>query len=80
LHILGGRPADALHDDGGVGLEDDAVVDDFVDGEGYQVVVLDDGSLVDGLPGVAGLVAKGLMINWEGCKRGSLEEKVKGVS
>ena len=28
----------------------DAVVDNFVNGEGNEVVVLDDGSLVDGLP------------------------------
>jgi hypothetical protein len=42
--------ADALDDDGGVGFEDDAVVDDLVDGECDEVVVLNDCSLVDGLP------------------------------
>ena len=49
-HILRRRPADSLDDDGGIGFKDDAVVDDFVDGKGHEVVVLDDGSLVDGLP------------------------------
>ena len=28
----------------------DAVVDDFINGQGDEVVVLDDGSLIDGLP------------------------------
>lgn len=37
-----------MADDGGVGLEDDAVVYDLVDGEGYEVVVFDECALVDG--------------------------------
>lgn len=42
------RLAHALHDDGRVGLEDDAVVYNLIYGEGYKVVALDDGALVDG--------------------------------
>ena len=44
--VLHGRSADAAGDDDGVGLEDDAVVDDFVDAEGDEVVVFDDGAFV----------------------------------
>lgn len=33
--VLGRSPADPLDDDGRVRLEDDAVVDDLVDGERY---------------------------------------------
>lgn len=36
VDVLGGGSADPLHDDGGIGFEDDAVVDDLVDGEGDQ--------------------------------------------
>jgi hypothetical protein len=39
--ILCRRARDAAGDDYGVGLEDDAVVDDFVDREGREVVVFD---------------------------------------
>lgn len=48
--VLGGSAADALDDNGGIRLEDDAVVDNLVDGERDEVVVLDDGALVDRLP------------------------------
>jgi hypothetical protein len=48
--ILRRSLADSLDDDGGVGLEDDAVVDDLVYGEGDKVVVLDDRSFVYRLP------------------------------
>jgi len=54
VHVLAGSLADALDDDSGVGLKDDAVVDYLVDSEGDEVVVLDDGSLVDRLPFVSG--------------------------
>lgn len=52
-HILHGRPADATGDNNGVRFEDDAVVDDFVDGEGDEVVVFDDGAFVRGIPAKA---------------------------
>jgi hypothetical protein len=39
--ILRGWARDSAGDDHGVGFEDDAVVDDFVDREGGQVVVFD---------------------------------------
>ncbi len=45
-HILRRRFADPLHDNSRVGFQDDAVVDDLVDSEGYQVVVLDYGAFV----------------------------------
>ena len=48
--ILRRWAGDSAGDDYRVGLEDDAVVDDLVDGEGGQVVVLDDGALVDRVP------------------------------
>jgi hypothetical protein len=51
LYVLRGRTADSLEDDGRVGLEDDAVVDNLVNSERDEVVVLDDCALVDGLPG-----------------------------
>jgi hypothetical protein len=47
--ILRGWARDSAGDDYGVGLEDNAVVNDFVDGEGREVVVLDQGALVDGV-------------------------------
>lgn len=50
VHVLRRRLADSLHDDGRVGLEDDAVVNDLVNGEGDKVVVLDDCALIDRLP------------------------------
>ena len=43
-------PTDPACDDDGIRLEDDAVVDDFVDGEGDEVVVLDQGAFVGGVP------------------------------
>jgi hypothetical protein len=54
--VLRGRARDSAGDNHGVGLEDDAVVDDLVDGEGSQVVVLDERALVDGVS-VAGTVS-----------------------
>lgn len=50
VDVLGRGAADALNDDGGVRLEDNAVVDNLVNGQRYQVVVLDDGAAVDRLP------------------------------
>lgn len=55
--VLLGRLADSLDDDGGIGLEDDAVVDDLVNCEGHEVVVLNDGPFVYGLPGRISTVA-----------------------
>lgn len=49
-HVLRRRLAASLHDNGGVRLEDDAVVDELVDQEGDEVVVFDYCPLVDGLP------------------------------
>lgn len=65
-HVLGGWLADTRGDDDGVRLEDDAVVDELVDGERlrdgqrgpwmavvhtyHEVVVLNDGALVDRVP------------------------------
>lgn len=40
--------AHALNNDGGVGLEDDAVVYNLIHGEGHEVIALNDGALVDG--------------------------------
>lgn len=40
--------AHALDNDGWVGFEDDAVVYNLIHGEGYKVVALNDGALVDG--------------------------------
>ena len=51
--VLCGCAADALDNDCGISFEDDAVVDDFVNGERGEVVVFDNGALVDGLPGVS---------------------------
>lgn len=48
VDISRGCLAHALDDDGRVGLEDDAVVYNLIYGEGYKVVALDDGALVDG--------------------------------
>lgn len=50
-HILRGSLANSLDNDGRVGLEDDAVVDNFVNRERNKVVVLDNCPLVNGLPG-----------------------------
>lgn len=47
--ILCRRPADALHDDGRIRFENDAIVDNFVEREADKVVVFENGSLVDGL-------------------------------
>lgn len=47
--VLRGRLGNSAGDDYGVGLEDDAVVDDLVDREGGEVVVLDECALVDGV-------------------------------
>lgn len=52
LDVLCGGLAHALDDDGGVGFEDDAIVNDLINGEGDEVVVFDDGALVNGLPGM----------------------------
>lgn len=66
-HVLRRWLADTRGDDDGVGLEDDAVVDELIDGERlgglaestgsvqllvayHEVVVLDDGALVDRVP------------------------------
>ena len=51
--VLRGRARDSASDDHGVGLENDAVVDDLVDGERGQVIVLDERALVDGVPVVS---------------------------
>lgn len=50
LEVLGRCAADALDNNRGVGLEDDAVVDNLVNGEGNQVIVFDNGTLIDRLP------------------------------
>lgn len=39
--------ADSRGNDDGIGLENDAIVDDFVNSQGYEVVVFDNGTLVD---------------------------------
>ena len=44
-----GRLGNSAGDDYGVGLEDDAVVDDFVNREGGEVIVLDECALIDGV-------------------------------
>jgi hypothetical protein len=65
-HVLGRGLADARGNDDGVGLENDAVVDELIDGEGlfwlvlfvqvmvcvtyHEVVVLDDGAFIDRVP------------------------------
>ena len=56
--VLRGGAADALHDNRGVRLEDDAVVDNLVNGKGDEVVVFDDGALVDGLSNTLAKVPK----------------------
>lgn len=58
--------ADALGDNQRVRLEDDAVVDDLVDGEGDEVVVFDDGAFVDGL-------SVGDVVSWRRGERGRME-------
>lgn len=50
LDILSGCLAHALNDDCGIGFEDDAVVNNLIDCEGNEIVVLDNGALVNGLP------------------------------
>jgi hypothetical protein len=69
---------DSAGDDYRVGLEDDAVVDDLVDGEGGQVVVLDEGALVDGVP-----VARTVSGNARACRGDGrdclLQEDVQAV-
>lgn len=50
-NVLRRRLAASLHDNSGVRLEDDAVVDELVDEEGDEVVVFDYCPLVDRLPG-----------------------------
>ena len=47
VHVLRWRLADPLDDDGRVRLKDNAVVDDLVHGERNQIVVLQEGSLID---------------------------------
>ena len=59
--VLCGWLGHSAGDDDGVGLEDDAVVDDFVDCERGEVVVLDQCALVDGVS--AGGVAVSLVIS-----------------
>lgn len=59
LHIRGVRgrcPTNPRGDHDRVSLEDDSVVDDFVNGQGDEVVVLHDGALVGGAPVFGGLV------------------------
>lgn len=51
-NVLGGRTADPLDDDGRVGLQDDAVVDNFINGQRDEVVVFDNGPLINRLPGL----------------------------
>lgn len=51
-NVLGGRAADPLDDDGRVGLQDDAIVDNFINGQRDEVVVFDNGSLINRLPGL----------------------------
>lgn len=54
LHVgcIGGRcAADTRRDHNGVCLENDSVVDSFVNGKGNKVVVLDDSALVGCAPG-----------------------------
>lgn len=46
LQILRGRSADARRNDYRVSLEDDAVVDNLVNGQRDEVVVFDNGALV----------------------------------
>ena len=48
--------ADTRRNDDRIRLEHNTVVDDLVDGEGGEVVVLDERALVDGVP-VAGTVS-----------------------
>ncbi len=50
LEVLGRCAADALDYDRGVGLEDDAVVNNLVNGKRNEVVVFDNGALVNRLP------------------------------
>lgn len=45
--VLCRRSADAASDDDGVGLEDDAVVDDLVNGQRSQIVVFNQRAFVD---------------------------------
>lgn len=47
--VLRRGSTDALHNNGGVGFEDDAVVDNLVDGKGDEVVVFNNGPLVNRL-------------------------------
>lgn len=56
--VLRGSAADALDDNGGIRLENDAVVDNLVDGERDEVVVFDNGALVDRLPRVEVSIAE----------------------
>lgn len=49
VDILCGRLAAALDDNCGISLEDDAIVDNFVDRQRDEVVVLDYRAPVDGL-------------------------------
>jgi hypothetical protein len=81
LDILSGCFAHALDDDSGIGLEDNAVVDDLVNGEGDKVVVLDNGALVNGLPSIG--LAQGCPIAGQIVPVGAgsiLEEEVKRVT
>ena len=68
--ILRRSLADPARDDDGIRLEHDAVVDDLVDRERDEVVVFDDGALVDGVSGkeLGSIVRKG----WNGTKDGLL--------
>jgi hypothetical protein len=50
VDVLRRRSAHSLDDNGGVRFQDDAVVDNLIDGEGDEVVVFDNGALVDRLP------------------------------
>lgn len=81
LDILSRSFAHALDNDSGVGLEDNAVIDDLVNGEGDKVVVLDNGALVDGLPRI-GLVQGSPVADQSAPERARsiLEEKMQRVT
>lgn len=74
-----GRLGHSAGDDYGVGLEDDAIVNDFVDREGSEVVVLDERALVNG-------VSVGVVVSRRSCRymrtsrEFSLEEDVQAVA
>jgi hypothetical protein len=46
-HILRRRLANPLHDDRWIRLEDNAIIDNLVDRQGNQIIILNNGALVD---------------------------------